>query len=690
MVGDEYYKCLFDNAFEPILLIDGHYFIDGNNAALKILGMTSKDELRVVHPKQLSPKYQPDGQLSEQKATEMINICYEKGYHQFEWQHKTLEGVGFLVEVTLKLIVVGSRELMHTSWRELDAEKALYENINKKNRLLAEKNKVIGEVKNILDSNDDAGLLEKLNLLEEYKYVLDESCIVLKADTCGRITYVNEKFCEISGYGKDELISKNHEIVLHPDAIEEFGGQVWADINHKKLFRGVLKCLTKEGKTYYADSTIIPLLNQNEDIIEYISIRHDITQIYEKEALILEQMTDRLTGLPNRIMLLKDIERSVDPKLAVFNIDRFKDVNESYSLEVGDDLLREFSLRLKKYESVNLRVYRVNGDLFALLASGYVTMTELIDKCLAFIGDIEAEVLRIDDIFLEVSVTAGIAKGKDKTLTHAEMAHLYAKRNNQMYALFDKDLPIYRELLESIEVTKDIKVALKRDNVLAYGQRVVSNDGGEDKYETLMRLRLESGEVMSPFKFLSQAKKAKLYPELSRCMIEKSCNFFAGKDKKFAINLMIEDIKNKKTIKFLFDSLKRTGTAQNVTLEIVESEGIEKYSEVEAFIAEAKQLGCRIAIDDFGTGYSNFEYIIRLNVDVLKIDGSLIKNIHIDKNTYLTVKTIVSFAKVLDVKVVAEFVHCREVQEIVESLDIDYSQGYLFHEPQELGLIKGL
>lgn len=127
-----------------------------------------------------------------------------------------------------------------------------------------------------------------------------------------------------------------------------------------------------------------------------------------------------------------------------------------------------------------------------------------------------------------------------------------------------------------------------------------------------------------------------------------------------------------------------------MTLEIVESEGIEKYSEVEAFIAEAKRLGCRIAIDDFGTGYSNFEYIIRLNVDVLKIDGSLIKNIHIDKNTYLTVKTIVSFAKVLDVKVVAEFVHCKEVQEIVESLHIDYSQGYLFHEPQELGLIKGL
>ena len=91
-----------------------------------------------------------------------------------------------------------------------------------------------------------------------------------------------------------------------------------------------------------------------------------------------------------------------------------------------------------------------------------------------------------------------------------------------------------------------------------------------------------------------------------------------------------------------------------------------------------------MAIDDFGTGYSNFEYIIKLNVDFLKIDGSLIKNIHVNENIRLTVLTIVNFAKVLGLKTVAEFVHCKEVQDVVESLGIDFSQGYLFHEPEHL------
>ena len=165
-------------------------------------------------------------------------------------------------------------------------------------------------------------------------------------------------------------------------------------------------------------------------------------------------------------------------------------------------------------------------------------------------------------------------------------------------------------------------------------------------------------------------------------IVEKSCEYFKDKDIMFSINLMIEDIKNEKTINHLFNKLKETNTAHKIILEIVESEGIEKFDEVIDFIRKAKALGCKVAIDDFGTGYSNFEYIINLNVDFLKIDGSLIKNIHINENIKLTVSTIVNFAKVLGIQTVAEFVHCQEVQDIVESLGIDFSQGYLFHEPE--------
>lgn len=245
-------------------------------------------------------------------------------------------------------------------------------------------------------------------------------------------------------------------------------------------------------------------------------------------------------------------------------------------------------------------------------------------------------------------------------------------------------MPIYKELKKNIELTKEIKQALKDDNILIYAQEIINNKTKNKKYEVLMRLRLPNGQILSPFVFLEHAKKARLYPLITNKIIEKSCEYFKDKDTDFSINLMIEDIKNHKTVNYLFSKLVETKVSNRVILEIVESEGIEKFEEVKDFIRKAKSLGCQVAIDDFGTGYSNFEYIIRLNVDYLKIDGSLIKNIHINNNIKLTVSTIVNFAKILGIKTVAEYVHCQEVQDIVESLEIDFSQGYLFYEPEQL------
>lgn len=680
----DYYKKLFDNAFEPILLIEGHFFIDGNQAALEILNMQSKDELKVVHPSQLSPKYQPDGRLSLEKANEMINVCYEKGYHQFEWLHKTLDEKEFLVEVTLKTIIIDGKTLMHTTWRELGKEKDYQKNLEKQNQLLEEKNILINEVKNILHTNNEKNLFDKLTIYEEYKRVLDESSIVSKADIDGNITFVNDKFCEISGYTRGELIGQNHSIIRHPDTPKEVFKNMWDTITSKKVFKGVVKNQTKDKKTYYVDSTVMPILDKDDNIIEYISVRHDITKIYEQDKIINKQYTDELTNLPNRIKLISDIENSINPKLAILNLDSFKDINESYSLEVGDLLLQQVANRLKKLESINIKAYRIAGDVFALFAHGNTTFNSLHEICKIFILDLDDNSFEIDDINLEISVTIGLAFGKDKLLTHTEIAHLYAKKNHKELAIFDEELPIYKELVRNIQVTKDIKNAIKNNNILLFGQKIVNNYTKEEKYETLMRLKLENGDILSPFFFLEQAKKAKLYPELSRRIIKLACEYFSNKNISFSINLMIEDIKNDKTVEFLFEKLKETNTAKNVILEIVESEAIETYKEVEVFINDAKKLGCKIAIDDFGTGYSNFEYLIRLNIDILKIDGSLIKNIHIDKNTHLTVKTIVNFAKVLKFDVVAEFVHCQEVQNIIKELGIEYSQGYLLHKPQEL------
>ena len=165
-------------------------------------------------------------------------------------------------------------------------------------------------------------------------------------------------------------------------------------------------------------------------------------------------------------------------------------------------------------------------------------------------------------------------------------------------------------------------------------------------------------------------------------MIKKSFEYFSDHTCEFSINLTMEDILNEEINSFLFSLLEKHHIGSRVVFEIVESESIQNYETVSEFIKKLKSYGSKIAIDDFGSGYSNFEYILKLNVDYLKIDGSLIKNIVSDTNAKIVVSTIVEFAKKLGIKTIAEFVENEAIFQVMQELEIDYSQGYYFQAPK--------
>ena len=145
----------------------------------------------------------------------------------------------------------------------------------------------------------------------------------------------------------------------------------------------------------------------------------------------------------------------------------------------------------------------------------------------------------------------------------------------------------------------------------------------------------------------------------------------------------VEDILNKEIYNFILKKLEESHIGKNIVFEIIESEGIENFDQVLEFINDVKQYGAKISIDDFGTGYSNFEYLMKLKVDYIKIDGSMIKNIDSDKNSQMITNSIVSFARSMNIKTVAEFVHSKNVAEKVRELEVDFSQGYYFGEPTD-------
>ncbi|MGJ0371576.1 EAL domain-containing protein [Aliarcobacter cryaerophilus] len=535
-------------------------------------------------------------------------------------------------------------------------------------------------------------LKHSYNFLLEYKKAIDESSIVSKTDKNGLITFVNKKFCEISGYEEDELIGKSHNIVRHPSMTKEFFNNLWKTITNKEIFKGVIVNKKKNGLVYYVDTTIIPILDENKNIEEFIAIRHDITKVYEQKKLIEEQFIDELTLLPNRQKLLKDLKDSKIQKIAMININSFRDINNFYGFEAGDLVLKKFSQILldKISTNINLDLYRVANDVFAICTKNKDNLKEIRDICTNIIEYFSLHPILINNNSFYLSISIGVARNckdsavQNNLLSKAEYALRIAKKRDISILFLDENIELYNKLKENKKLIEELKNALISNNLLIYGQKLINNISKKEKYEILMRVKLEDGSILTPYSFLKEAKKAKLYLGMTRMLVKKACEYFKDKDIDFNLNLTLEDIKDQYTMDFIVNAMEKTNTAKQITFEIVESEGIESFTEVSNFIKKAKKLGCKIAIDDFGTGYSNFEYIIKLDVDYIKIDGSLIKNINTDNNLYLTVQTIVGFAKALKIKTVAEFVHNEEVLNCVKNLDIDYSQGFFIDEPKEL------
>lgn len=165
-------------------------------------------------------------------------------------------------------------------------------------------------------------------------------------------------------------------------------------------------------------------------------------------------------------------------------------------------------------------------------------------------------------------------------------------------------------------------------------------------------------------------------------MLEKSFAMFQEKELEFSVNLTIEDILNEDIKLYIYSLLESSNIGHKVVFEIVESESIENFEEIALFINRVKSYGCKIAIDDFGTGYSNFEYLMKLKADYIKIDGSMIKQIDSSIEAQMVVSVIVEFAKKMGMKTIAEFVENESIFNKVKELGIDYSQGYYFSKPQ--------
>ena len=521
-----------------------------------------------------------------------------------------------------------------------------------------------------------------LNDLLQYKTVIDKSAIVSITDLEGNILHVNDEMCDVTGFKKDEMLHATHSQLSHPDNPASTYRELWATITKGETWRGIIKNFKKDGGYFFQKSTIVPFKDKDGEVIKYISISHDVTEVFENKSQLQKYLNyDPLTELNNRNSLLMEIKNSKSADLAIIDMDGFHQINETYGMKTGDELLKVFALRLTDHiHPYRYFAYRLHSDVFAVFSSPSDQNMFVINVETA-LKDIVKETFIIEDKELMISTITGYAHGSDKIMAHADAALQFAKANNIGHWAYDPlkvdNTKIYEQ---NVRVVKMLNSAIDEDRVVPFFQPITG--AGTPKFESLMRIRDTDGGVISPAQFLDISKQTRFYPTLTQIIVKKTIDTFARDNSTFSINISTEDILNSDTMAFVYDYAREKNIMSRMILEIVESESLSSYADATERIYRFKSAGAKIAIDDFGTGYSNFDYLLKIKADYIKIDGSIIKLITKDDRAVDVVNSIVSYANKLKMKTIAEFISSEELSVKAKALGIDYQQGFYHGKPE--------
>jgi len=515
-----------------------------------------------------------------------------------------------------------------------------------------------------------------LNLLQQYKDIVDDSLIVSKTDLKGNITYVNDAFVKISGFKRDELLGKPHNIVRHPDVKKKVFKELWETILNKQTWRGLIKNRKKNGESYYVESIIKPIFDHEGNIKEFIALRHDITNFINAEQII----NDKLQLIDQALLILVKIDNFSNIKL-IYDEDTVTKIKKRVTKRVKNLLKKHFP---------QLEEYQIQDGIFGFLIETFdpQTLETIIQDTLKKVLN---KPLIINEFEYYPLIKISYAYG-NKHLYENAITGFEELKNSEERIIFANGLCKRKkeETLKNIKILRTIKHALHNNKIISLFQPIIDNKTGKPiKYESLIRIIDEEGKMLTPYHFLDIAKQAGLYSSLTIKVLENTFKVYKLKNIPISINLspsdiLIESIRNR--IYAILEELKPQKGM--ITFELLEDEIIKFEHTMHEFIQKVTSLNAEIAIDDFGSGYSNFTRIIEANANIIKIDGILIKNIDQDTIKQDILEAIVNFAKKENKKTVAEFVENERIYETIKRIGVDYSQGYYFSKPIECNTIE--
>ncbi len=439
--------------------------------------------------------------------------------------------------------------------------------------------------------------------------------------------------------------------------------------------------ITRSNEEYQLDELFMVFISVLLALSIYSLKKFKELEKTKKELITLNEI-DSLTKLENRNAFLKYDENEYK-YVILLNIIDFSVFNKYLGFKKADKLLIQVSNELQKIikQNINEPIFRIYGDEFAFYSND-LDIHNLLKKIKI---QFESKIFILDKYKFTIHLNISYSDTAPKYLTALSALRFARNSIHKSIYKYTENSNLESDSLKMLQI---LEKGFKEKKVIPVYQAIYDNKKKSTyKYESLVRIK-QKEHLISPWEFIDVAKKFKIYHKITKNIIQQTFEDFENITDEFSINLSYIDIINITTNEYIFKMLNLyPDVAKRLTIEFLETENIENYDFLLDFTQKVRKFGTKIALDDFGTGYSNWNNILKLKPDYIKIDGSLIQNLINNQANINLIKLIVEFAKINNIKTIAEFVDNVELAELITNLDIDYSQGYLYAEPKEKNLI---
>jgi diguanylate cyclase (GGDEF)-like protein/PAS domain S-box-containing protein len=536
---------------------------------------------------------------------------------------------------------------------------------------------------------------------------------VITTDAQSTIDYINPVAEELTGWRLEDAMGRPVEEIFrafHEETCEPLENPLSVSIRRIRPIKSVrpMLLIRRDGNELYVESTAAPIRDGAGQVSGGVLVFHDVSESRElNRRLSYHASHDVLTGLVNRREFESRLERALKSAkareasyaLCYLDIDQFKIINDTCGHSAGDALLGQVGALLKAKVRWRDTLSRLGGDEFGILLES-CSLDEAMRTAEALREAVRNYRFTWEDRVFRLGASVGVvpiaADNEDvaSILSAADSACQAAKEGgrNRVHSFAENDIELMRRRRE-MQWAARINSALEEGRFELFRMLIQPLQKVEvgTHYELLLRMRDESGRIVSPNDFIAAAERYGITPAIDRWVIENAFRWLvseADEREKLAmcsINLSGQSFGDDKFLPFVIDQFHKSGLdASKICFEITETAAVASFSQANRFIQALKELGCKFALDDFGTGLSSFGYLKHFPVDYLKIDGSFVREILRDPIDREMVRSINEIGHLTGKQTIAEFAENAEIIQMLTSLGIDYAQGYGIAQPQRV------